>query len=202
MTNPKICREAIYKNKHLLHNTKRTTSAIGVTVTKFSHQTWQWVFRSPGFVFPLLVPAAHFLFNLQLALSFLLLNLGQLPLLLCVLCLLAFPLLSSYSFLFIALCRRQTYSHVQLPTTASSLVHMQRSAANQNNAHWSIDWVKSFTSHSTQYRSFRRPQPSSWLVLKKTKSKLECGPMPNIMAAVPNIGGALCSMLSEWVSRV
>jgi len=24
--------------------------------------------------------------------------------------------------------------------------------------------------------------------------QLECGPMPNIMAALPNIGGALCSM--------
>jgi len=24
-------------------------------------------------------------------------------------------------------------------------------------------------------------------------SKLECGPMPNVMGALPNIGGALCS---------
>jgi len=28
---------------------------------------------------------------------------------------------------------------------------------------------------------------------KKTTSKLECGPMPNVMAALPNTGGALCS---------
>jgi len=29
---------------------------------------------------------------------------------------------------------------------------------------------------------------------KAEKSKeLECGPMPNVMAALPNIGGALCS---------
>jgi len=29
---------------------------------------------------------------------------------------------------------------------------------------------------------------------KKQKiKKLECGPMPNVMAALPNIGGALCS---------
>jgi len=28
---------------------------------------------------------------------------------------------------------------------------------------------------------------------EKTKSKLECGPMPNVMAALPNIGDALCS---------
>ena len=26
-----------------------------------------------------------------------------------------------------------------------------------------------------------------------TYMKLECGPMPNVMAALPNIGGALCS---------
>jgi len=24
-------------------------------------------------------------------------------------------------------------------------------------------------------------------------NQLECGPMPNVMAALPNIGGALCS---------
>jgi len=28
---------------------------------------------------------------------------------------------------------------------------------------------------------------------KKGIKKLECGPMPNVMAALPNIGGALCS---------
>jgi len=27
----------------------------------------------------------------------------------------------------------------------------------------------------------------------KSKLKLECAPMPNAMAALPNIGGALCS---------
>jgi len=27
----------------------------------------------------------------------------------------------------------------------------------------------------------------------KTLIKLECGPMPNLMVALPNIGGALCS---------
>ena len=28
---------------------------------------------------------------------------------------------------------------------------------------------------------------------KVSKNKLECGPMPNLMVALPNIGGALCS---------
>jgi len=27
----------------------------------------------------------------------------------------------------------------------------------------------------------------------KCRSKLECGPMPNVMATLPNIGGAICS---------
>ena len=27
----------------------------------------------------------------------------------------------------------------------------------------------------------------------KTKQILKCGPMPNVMVALPNIGGALCS---------
>jgi len=27
----------------------------------------------------------------------------------------------------------------------------------------------------------------------QNKNKLECGPMPNLMVALPNIGGALCS---------
>jgi len=26
------------------------------------------------------------------------------------------------------------------------------------------------------------------------KERLECGPMPNVMVALPNIGNALCSM--------
>jgi len=29
--------------------------------------------------------------------------------------------------------------------------------------------------------------------LMLSKYKLECGPMPNVMVALPNIGGALCS---------
>jgi len=28
---------------------------------------------------------------------------------------------------------------------------------------------------------------------RRKKKELECGPMPNVMAALPNIGGALCS---------
>jgi len=28
---------------------------------------------------------------------------------------------------------------------------------------------------------------------RRGKKKSECGPMPNVMAALPNIGGAVCS---------
>jgi len=28
---------------------------------------------------------------------------------------------------------------------------------------------------------------------RRNMTKLECGPMPNLMVALPNIGGALCS---------
>jgi len=33
----------------------------------------------------------------------------------------------------------------------------------------------------------------TFLVALVFKSQLECGPMPNVMVALPNIGGALCS---------
>jgi len=36
-----------------------------------------------------------------------------------------------------------------------------------------------------------------WEIIKnltKISLKLECGPMPNVMVALPNTGGALCSM--------
>jgi len=29
---------------------------------------------------------------------------------------------------------------------------------------------------------------------RKKKKELECGPMPNLMVALPNVAGALCSM--------
>jgi len=30
--------------------------------------------------------------------------------------------------------------------------------------------------------------------IRKMQKQLECGPMPNVMVALPSIGGALCSM--------
>ena len=43
---------------------------------------------------------------------------------------------------------------------------------------------------STRYSS-RRPRLTC--LLFTTENKLQCGPVPNAMAALPNIGGALCS---------
>jgi len=34
---------------------------------------------------------------------------------------------------------------------------------------------------------------SAAAALLRSNIKLECGPMPNVMVALPNIGGALCS---------
>ena len=35
--------------------------------------------------------------------------------------------------------------------------------------------------------------PAFSVISNQIKLQLECGPMPNVMAALPNIGGALCS---------
>jgi len=38
------------------------------------------------------------------------------------------------------------------------------------------------------------PKPISWLGMERQNlTQLECGPMPNLMVALPNTGGALCS---------
>ena len=52
--------------------------------------------------------------------------------------------------------------------------------------------------HRPPRNAWRSGPPCDWCLLTvesahKYKSKLECGPMPNVMAALPNIGGALCS---------
>jgi len=36
-------------------------------------------------------------------------------------------------------------------------------------------------------------QPEKMWINLNLNSVLECGPMPNVMVALPNIGGALCS---------
>ena len=48
-------------------------------------------------------------------------------------------------------------------------------------------------SHTSLQRSVFLCDQLLKLVFFKIKNILECGPMPNVMAALPNIGGALCS---------
>jgi len=38
------------------------------------------------------------------------------------------------------------------------------------------------------------------MVLKKLNLTLQCGPMPNMMATLANIGGAFCSTLQVWLT--
>ena len=40
------------------------------------------------------------------------------------------------------------------------------------------------------------------MLVTKFTQKLECGSMPNVMAAMPNTGGALCSMPQSLVAEV
>ena len=50
--------------------------------------------------------------------------------------------------------------------------------------------------HAPLPRSSRRRKKNTWLSKCKgtlKKIKLECGPMPNVIVALPNIGDALCS---------
>jgi len=35
---------------------------------------------------------------------------------------------------------------------------------------------------------------------KQNKYELEHGPMPNVMAALPNVGGALCQRRKVWLT--
>jgi len=37
-------------------------------------------------------------------------------------------------------------------------------------------------------------------VVNALLKKLECGPMPNLMVALPNIGGTLCSTRKVWLT--
>jgi len=47
-----------------------------------------------------------------------------------------------------------------------------------------------------QFLAAKEPQSLEHVSSDNTQqhTQLECGPVPNVMAALPNIGGALCSM--------
>ena len=67
-----------------------------------------------------------------------------------------------------------------------------------------------------EFGNFQATRTTNFFVLQKLandsiqqceekNSYIECGPMPNVMAALPDIGGALCSMpqsLADATTRV
>jgi len=64
-----------------------------------------------------------------------------------------------------------------------------------------VGWLK-LTAFLTQIKSYRLLEISyfekifnegKFLIKRGFYIKIECGPMPNVMAALPNIDGALCS---------
>ena len=58
--------------------------------------------------------------------------------------------------------------------------------------------LSSVTNLSHVRRALRGFATDRWSLYEfKTIIKLECGPMPNVMAALLNIGGALCSTLQS-----
>jgi len=60
------------------------------------------------------------------------------------------------------------------------------------------NYVFSCTNGPTILRSHAQ-NLRTWYMHQK-KYKVECGPMPNVMAALPNIGGALCLMLQSFTA--
>jgi len=62
-----------------------------------------------------------------------------------------------------------------------------------------VDWMVALKCGlKTKRLTYSNKRCGHWLYTEKKSSsklelKLECGPMPNAMATLPNIGGALCS---------
>ena len=62
-----------------------------------------------------------------------------------------------------------------------------------------VGWITSPTNTSAAARGLH-PVAHSKQITTQRNVKLECGPMPNVMAALPNIGGALCSTPQIWLT--
>ena len=52
---------------------------------------------------------------------------------------------------------------------------------------------KSGFAAAKMFGSIDRQKDHAILYTTQTQQKLKCGPMPNVMVALPNIGGAVCS---------
>jgi len=57
-----------------------------------------------------------------------------------------------------------------------------------------VEYDRKKVSNLVAYKLFDKILHFLYIFEKRnSKIKLECGPMPNLMVALPNIGGALCS---------
>jgi len=73
-----------------------------------------------------------------------------------------------------------------------------------HNINYGMIWYGNYYRHHFQfYTKLDKNGPKHGRVtfcnnshLGGTRQKLECRPMPNVMVALPNIGGALCSLFS------
>jgi len=69
-----------------------------------------------------------------------------------------------------------------------NVLHFQRAACGT----FQIYILNSHNGH-TMCGSMVDTQSATAEIRRGKKKELECGPMPNVMVALPNIGGALCS---------
>jgi len=64
-----------------------------------------------------------------------------------------------------------------------------------------LTWPLAYTAGSTTLQAVTRRLQNNLVAMNKRKNKLECGPMPNVMAALPNIGGALSAQRHKvWLT--
>jgi len=83
----------------------------------------------------------------------------------------------------------------------TQLFNNQENSFNYNKKRWhqcfrklslSYSWVR-LNPQTTQNTPAHDIKNCFSFLLMQSDNELECGPMPNLMAALPNIGGALCS---------
>ena len=73
-------------------------------------------------------------------------------------------------------------------------------SVNTNSRQMDSQRVTTYTIHiHIQHHTVKTDHSSSSNSSRQSSNKLECGPMPNVMAALPNVGGAFSSTHKFWV---
>ena len=99
-----------------------------------------------------------------------------------------------------AVLAKSIYSKIQQKSTQFRKIAQRKNS----NSHKQLSWQLNIGSLRKSTRYWRTLRPHSILntifvamchisLFSQIHFKLECGPMPKVMAAMPNIGGALCS---------